>query len=283
MYRSSGAARCDRTAVRARPVAGAWQPPRKHGRVRGRRGIRAALYAPSMGRTSSAPQVERFGDRALLFRAADQTTVHAVAHGPPCRRGRWPTRRRRARRSVAASHLRRHRPRGAGSAPLDRRRDRGGRAPATTPRRPSAGVTASSRSAMAAPTAPISTRLRTWPASPSRADRAPHRPRSYRPVSRLRSGLRVPGRPSARDRRPTPDLAADRDARRFRGAGRVVHGHLPREPSGWWRIIGRTPVVLFDPSAEPPTYLLPGDTVRFEAVSGADLPSAPHRPDDWAA
>ncbi len=41
-------------------------------------------------------------------------------------------------------------------------------------------------------------------------------------------------------------------------------------------------MVLFDPSADPPTYLMPGDTVRFEAVNDADLPRAPHLPDDWA-
>ena len=46
--------------------------------------------------------------------------------------------------------------------------------------------------------------------------------------------------------------------------------------------IGWTPMILFDPSADPPTYLLPGDTVRFEAMNGADLPRAPYLPDDWA-
>jgi KipI family sensor histidine kinase inhibitor len=59
-------------------------------------------------------------------------------------------------------------------------------------------------------------------------------------------------------------------------------GIYPASLPGGWRVIGWTPVVLFDPSADPPTYLLPGDTVRFEAVNGADLPRAPHHPDDWA-
>ena len=59
-------------------------------------------------------------------------------------------------------------------------------------------------------------------------------------------------------------------------------GIYPANLPGGWRVIGWTPMVLFDPAADPPTYLLPGDTVRFEAVNGADLPRAPHRPDDWA-
>lgn len=33
-------------------------------------------------------------------------------------------------------------------------------------------------------------------------------------------------------------------------------------PTGWWWI-GRTPIELFDPSADPPTFLQPGDRMRF--------------------
>jgi KipI family sensor histidine kinase inhibitor len=59
-------------------------------------------------------------------------------------------------------------------------------------------------------------------------------------------------------------------------------GIYPTTLPGGWRVIGRTTVLLFDPAAEPPTYLLPGDTVRFEAVDAGDLPAEPHRPADWA-
>ena len=45
--------------------------------------------------------------------------------------------------------------------------------------------------------------------------------------------------------------------------------------------VGRS-VVLFDPTADPPTYLLPGDTVRFTAVDRADVPAAPYRAADWS-
>ena len=59
-------------------------------------------------------------------------------------------------------------------------------------------------------------------------------------------------------------------------------GIYPANLPGGWRVIGWTPVILFDPAADPPTYLVPGDTVRFETVDAADLPADPYRPDDWA-
>ena len=59
-------------------------------------------------------------------------------------------------------------------------------------------------------------------------------------------------------------------------------GIYPATLPGGWRVVGRTSVLLFDPAAEPPTYLLPGDTVRFEAVAAGDLPAEPDRPADWA-
>ncbi len=37
-------------------------------------------------------------------------------------------------------------------------------------------------------------------------------------------------------------------------------------PTGWW-LIGRIPIKLFDPSADPPTFLLAGDRVRFIPIS----------------
>jgi allophanate hydrolase subunit 1 len=40
-------------------------------------------------------------------------------------------------------------------------------------------------------------------------------------------------------------------------------GIYPRATPGGWRILGRTDVSLFDPGADPPTRLLPGDRVRF--------------------
>src|SRR5574337_1032706 len=53
------------------------------------------------------------------------------------------------------------------------------------------------------------------------------------------------------------------------GIGGRQTGIDPIESPGGWRIIGRTSFRLFDLSSEPPTSILPGDTVRF-------VPSAPH-------
>ena len=44
-------------------------------------------------------------------------------------------------------------------------------------------------------------------------------------------------------------------------------GIYPRESPGGWRIIGRTPLVLFDLSSEKPVLFQPGDKVRFKPIS----------------
>lgn len=82
-----------------------------------------------------------------------------------------------------------------------------------------------------------------------------------------------------------PRLATPRTATRPGSVAIAEHytGIYPADLPGGWRVIGWTPVVLFDPTADPPTYLRPGDTVRFEAVEVGDLPAAPHRPSDWSA
>lgn len=43
-------------------------------------------------------------------------------------------------------------------------------------------------------------------------------------------------------------------------------GIYPRESPGGWRILGRTPLRLFDPGRAPPALLAPGDRVRFRAI-----------------
>ncbi len=43
-------------------------------------------------------------------------------------------------------------------------------------------------------------------------------------------------------------------------------GIYPIDSPGGWQIIGRTPLVLFDPLREPPTLLDAGLRVRFEAI-----------------
>ncbi|SFP74739.1 sensor histidine kinase inhibitor, KipI family [Amycolatopsis arida] len=43
-------------------------------------------------------------------------------------------------------------------------------------------------------------------------------------------------------------------------------GVYPRSSPGGWRLLGRTDAVLFDPRAERPALLAPGDRVRFRSV-----------------
>lgn len=51
------------------------------------------------------------------------------------------------------------------------------------------------------------------------------------------------------------------------GIGGAQTGIYPLATPGGWQLIGRTSVALFDPQAEPPTVLAPGDRVRFVAVA----------------
>jgi inhibitor of KinA len=47
-------------------------------------------------------------------------------------------------------------------------------------------------------------------------------------------------------------------------------GVYPCEAPGGWRIIGRTPLRLFDPFREPPALLETGDRVKFKPISKGD-------------
>jgi inhibitor of KinA len=47
-------------------------------------------------------------------------------------------------------------------------------------------------------------------------------------------------------------------------------GIYPSESPGGWRLIGRTPVRLFDPRNSPPALLEAGDRIRFVPVSGPE-------------
>lgn len=46
-------------------------------------------------------------------------------------------------------------------------------------------------------------------------------------------------------------------------------GIYPRESPGGWRLLGRTPLVLFDPMRASPSLLSPGDRVRFQRIDRA--------------
>lgn len=52
-------------------------------------------------------------------------------------------------------------------------------------------------------------------------------------------------------------------------------GVYPSPTAGGWRILGRTPLVVFDPSREPPALFQVGDRVRFLPVDEVAWPSPP--------
>lgn len=53
--------------------------------------------------------------------------------------------------------------------------------------------------------------------------------------------------------------------------GGAQTGIYPRPGPGGWRLLGRTPLTLFDPSRAQPSLLLPGDRVRFRAIDAAQF------------
>lgn len=55
------------------------------------------------------------------------------------------------------------------------------------------------------------------------------------------------------------------------GLGGAQTGIYPREGPGGWRLIGRTPLGLFDPNRDPPAKLLPGQRVRFVAIEADEF------------
>ena len=48
-------------------------------------------------------------------------------------------------------------------------------------------------------------------------------------------------------------------------------GIYPIDSPGGWRLIGRTPLVLFDPAREQPFFLRAGDFVRFRPITGEEF------------
>ena len=48
-------------------------------------------------------------------------------------------------------------------------------------------------------------------------------------------------------------------------------GIYPVASPGGWQIIGRTPIQLFDPQAQPPCFIEMGDRVKFSAITEKEL------------
>ncbi|WP_043598285.1 5-oxoprolinase subunit PxpB [Dyella ginsengisoli] len=71
--------------------------------------------------------------------------------------------------------------------------------------------------------------------------------------------LAVPRRADPRTRVPAGSVAI----------GGAQTGIYPDTLPGGWQLIGRTPLRLFDPAADEPTALRPGDRVRFAPIDAA--------------
>ena len=54
-------------------------------------------------------------------------------------------------------------------------------------------------------------------------------------------------------------------------------GIYPVDSPGGWRLIGRTPVRIFDPDATQPTRLKPGDLVEFREIDRVTFDATRHR------
>lgn len=55
------------------------------------------------------------------------------------------------------------------------------------------------------------------------------------------------------------------------GIGGAQTGIYPVESPGGWRLIGRTPVMLFDAGRSPPALVAPGDQVRFVPIDADEF------------
>lgn len=90
-------------------------------------------------------------------------------------------------------------------------------------------------------------------------------------VGGLPDSWRIPRLATPRTRTPAGSVAV---------AGGMT-GIYPAELPGGWRVIGRTPVALFDPRRDRPAYLEPGDRVRFVPITMDDWERRAGPPADW--
>jgi inhibitor of KinA len=82
-------------------------------------------------------------------------------------------------------------------------------------------------------------------------------------LSGLPAELATPRRLTPRQKIPIGSVAI--------GGGQT--GIYPLPSPGGWNIIGRTPLILFDPGRNPPALLRPGDHVRFRRVGRKEFDS----------
>jgi KipI family sensor histidine kinase inhibitor len=205
-------------------------------------------------------RVDRFGERALLVRAADQGSIHSLAAG--------------LLGALAAGRL-------ADVVPGDRT--------LLVTFDGTVDGEAVAREAIAAvaalPTAPATPRRHVIPVryggtdGPDLAEAARLVGRTPDDVVALHAGRDhpvlfigfAPGFPYIGGLAPELVLPRLATPRTSTPPGSVAiaeayTGIYPAALPGGWRVIGRTAAPMFDPHADPPTTLLPGDLVRFEAI-----------------
>jgi KipI family sensor histidine kinase inhibitor len=90
-------------------------------------------------------------------------------------------------------------------------------------------------------------------------------------VGDLPEVLRVPRLDTPRTRTPAGSVAI---------AGAMT-GIYPAALPGGWRVIGRTPISLFDARRDPPAYLAPGDAVRFVPIAPGEWDAHAGPAADW--
>lgn len=92
----------------------------------------------------------------------------------------------------------------------------------------------------------------------------------------------LPGAPYLEGLDPALDLPRRASPRQATPAGSVAIAAgltviYPVESPGGWRLLGRTPARLFEVDASPPALLAPGDLLRFEPASAAEVASLAER------
>lgn len=90
-------------------------------------------------------------------------------------------------------------------------------------------------------------------------------------LGELPASLTVPRLAAPRTRTPAGSV----------GLADGMSGIYPAELPGGWRVIGWTPVALFDAARTPPAYLEPGDRVRFVPIDRREADRHAGPAEDW--
>jgi inhibitor of KinA len=90
-------------------------------------------------------------------------------------------------------------------------------------------------------------------------------------IGGLDPALSLPRRPTPRTQIPAGTVAIARDQS-------AIYSMVT---PGGWNLIGRTPLRLFDPAADPPCRLRAGDRIRFVPIAPEDFESSARHGERW--